>query len=186
MAPGEDDMTSANLKLFSGIVLLLVGGLGIPAGILIPAFGAPNENVVFESPGEATLEIEAPGRFYLWHNYRTIHEGRQVVRGERLPNGMSFEVVRLADGSSLPFQPRGSIHTEMTNAASRSVGYVAVEQPGAFSIEVSGGDDRMRVMSFSRSRFMLFARAIGLSLLSMAVLGTAGVVLIILGVVQGR
>lgn len=177
-------MTSANLKLVLGSVLLLLGGLAIPAGIMIPALDAPAEEIVFEVPGQASLEVEAAGRFYLWHNYRTIHQGRQVVHDKHLPDGMSFELTRLDDGSTLALQPRSNINTEMADAASSSVAYVDIEQPGRFRIEVGGGDDRTRVMSFSRSRFMLFARAIGFSLLSIAVLGTAGIVLIVLGIVQ--
>jgi len=178
------DMKSGNLKILLGVLLLLAGGLAIPAGILIPAFSAPNENVVFETPGEARLEIKAPGRFYLWHKYRTIHQGRQVVRDEHLPNGMSFEVTRLADDSSIPFRARGNIQTEIGDAESRSVGYVDLQQPGTFEIEVGGGDEQTRIMSFSRSRMMLFARAIGFSLLSLVVLGSLGVVLIVFGIGQ--
>lgn len=181
--PGGHEVNTANFKLVLGIALLL-GGLVIPAGILIPAFNAPNETVEFESPGQATLDIEAPGRFYLWHDYRTIHEGRQVVRGEHLPNGMSFDVVRVGNGSALTLQPRGSIHTELRGASSRSIGYVDVERPGTLRIEVSGGDDQTRVMSFSRSRFMMFARAVGFSILSLVLLGSAGTVLIVLGIVH--
>lgn len=177
-------MNSANMKLLLGIVVLLVGGLGIPAGILIPAFSAPNETIVFQSPGETTLEIKAPGRFYLWHNYRTIHDGRQVVRNKYLPDGMSFQVTRVGDDSTLQFQPRGSIQTEMGGSASQSVGYVEVERPGTLRVEVAGGDEQTRLMAFSRSRFMPLARAIGFSLLSLAVLGSAGIVLIILGIVR--
>ena len=51
-------MKTGNLKILLGAILLLAGGLAIPAGLLVPAFGAPNENVVFETPGEATLEID--------------------------------------------------------------------------------------------------------------------------------
>jgi len=177
-------MISSNLKLVLGIVVLLLGGLAIPVGIMISAFGAPAEEVVFEAPGQASLEVEAPGRFYLWHNYRTIHDGLQVVHNKHLPDGMSFEVTRLDDGSTLALQPRSNINTEMADAASSSVAYVDIEQPGRLRIEVGGGDDRTRIMSFSRSRFMLFARAIGFSLISLAVLGTAGIVLIVLGILQ--
>lgn len=177
-------MRNGNFKILLGIVLVLVGGLAVPAGLLIPAFDAPNENVVFESPGEATLEIEAPGRFYLWHNYRTIHQGRQVARDQHLPDGMSFQVARLADGSSIPFQARSNIHTDIGGAESRSVGYVDIERPGTFEIQVRGGDDQTRIMSFSRSRFMMFARAVGFSLLSLVVLGSGGIVLIVFGVAQ--
>ena len=177
-------MQSANVKLLLGVILLLVGGLGIPAGILIPAFNAPNEEVVFESPGQAKLNVEAPGRFYLWHEYRVIHNGRQVVRNERLPNGMTFDVIRADDGSTLAFEPRSSITTEMGGSASRSIGYVDVESPGEFRIAVRDGDDQTRIMSFSRSRFMPIARAVGFSLLSLAVLGTAGVILIVLGIAR--
>lgn len=177
-------MKNGNLKILLGVVLLLAGGLAIPAGILIPTFSAPNENVVFETPGEATLEIAAPGRFYLWHKYRAIHQGRQVVRDEHLPDGMSFEVTRLGDGSSIPFRARSNIHTELGGAESRSVGYVDIERPGTFEIEVEGGDEQTRIMSFSRSRLMLVARAIGFSLLSLIVLGSCGVVLIVFGIGQ--
>ena len=177
-------VTSANFKLLLGIVLVVGGGLALPASILIPAFDAPDERVAFESPGAATLDIEAPGRFYLWHKYRTIHDGRQVVRDEHLPNGMSFEVTRVDEGSPVAFNARSNIHTEIGDSASRSIGYVDIERPGKFRIEVGGGDDRMRVMSFSRSRFMLFTRAFGLSLLSLVILGAGGIVLIIFGIAQ--
>lgn len=176
-------MSSATVKLLLGIILLLVGGLAIPAGILIPAFEAPNEEVTFETPGAASLDVRSPGRFYLWHDYRTIHDGRQVVRDENLPDGMSFSVKR-ADGPKIPLQPRANITTEMSGSASRSIGYVEVERPGTLQIEVRGGDEQIRVMSFERARFRLIAGAVGLSLLSLAVLGTAGVVLIVLGIAQ--
>lgn len=177
-------MKTGNLKIVLGATLLLAGGLAIPAGILIPAFGAPNENIVFETPGEVTLEIEAPGRFYLWHKYRTIHQGRQVVRDEHLPDGMSFTVTRPADGSSIPFRARGNIHTEIGDAESRSIGYVDIQRPGTVRVEVGGGDDQTRIMSFSRSRLMLFTRAIGFSLLALIVLGSLGVILIVFGIGQ--
>lgn len=176
-------MKNANLKISLGIAVLLLGGLAIPAGILIPAFQAPNEEVVFETPGAAALDVRSPGRFYLWHNYRTIHDDRQVVRDEHLPDGMSFSVTR-ADGSTIPLQPRPNITTEMSGAASRSIGYVDIERPGMLRIEVRGGDAQMRVMSFERSRFMLFARAVGFSLMSLAVLGAGGIVLIVFGIAQ--
>jgi len=176
-------MKSANLKISLGMIVLLLGGLAIPAGILIPAFSAPNEEVVFETPGATALDVHSPGRFYLWHNYRTLRDGRQVVRDEHLPDGMSFNVTR-ADGSTVPLQPRASITTEMSGSASRSIGYVDIERPGTLRIEVRGGDEQMRVMSFERARFMLFARAVGFSLLSLAVLGTGGIVLIVFGIAQ--
>mgnify|MGYP005857879765 CR=1 FL=1 len=177
-------MKGAKIKLMLGIVLLVVGGFAVPAGFLIPAFNTPNEEVIFESPGQAKLNVEAPGRFYLWHNYRTIQDGRQVVRNKHLPNGMTFEVIRADDGSTLTFEPRSSMTTEMGGSASRSIGYVDVESPGEFRIAVRGGDDQTRIMSFSRSRFMIFLRAIGFSVLSLAVLGSAGMVLLIIGIVQ--
>src|SRR6056297_3356877 len=174
--PGGSDMKSANLKISLGIIVLLLGGLAIPAGILIPAFSAPNEEVVFETPGATALDVHSPGRFYLWHNYRTLRDGH-------LPDGMSFNVTR-ADGSTVPLQPRASITTEMSGSASRSIGYVDIERPGTLRIEVRGGDEQMRVMSFERARFMMFARALGFSLLSLAVLGAGGIVLIIFGIAQ--
>jgi|SRR6056297_1637881 len=177
-------MKRANVKLLSGVILLLIGGIAIPAAILVPAFDAPNEEVVFETPGEASLDIRSPGRFYLWHDYRTIHGGRQVARSEHLPDGMSFSVTRADDGSPLSFQPRSNISTELGGSSSRSIGYVDVERPGTLRIEVRGGDGQMRVMSFERARFMLFAGAVGFSLLSLTVLGSAGVVLIVLGIAQ--
>ena len=176
-------MDRAKVKLLLGIILLLVGGLAIPAGILIPALEAPNEEVIFETPGTASLDVHSPGRFYLWHDYRTLHDGRQVVRDEHLPDGMSFSVTR-ADGSTLPLQSRAGITTEMSGSASRSIGYVDVEQPGTLRVDVRGGDEQMRVMSFERAQFKLFASAVGWSLLSLAVLGTAGIVLIVLGIVR--
>lgn len=175
-------MKRANLKLLSGVALLLIGGIAIPAGILVPAFDAPNEEVVFETPGAASLNVLSPGRFYLWHDYRTIHDGRQVARDDHLPDGMSFTVTRVDDGSALSFQPRNNISTELSGSSSRSIGYVDVKRAGKLRIEVRGGDGQMRVMSFERARFMMFAGAVGFSLLSLTVLGSAGVVLIVLGI----
>lgn len=177
-------MKPANTMIWLGVAVLLIGGLLIPAGTLARAFGAPNEEVTFESPGRASLEIVAPGRFYLWHDYRTIHENQQLVRGQRLPDGVSFEVVRADDGSTLAFQPSGGTHTEIGGTASRSIGYVDIKRPGRVDIEVGGGDGQLRILTFSRSRFMQFVRAIGISLLSLAILGTAGILLIVFGIAR--
>jgi len=97
---------------------------------------------------------------------------------------MSFDIAHADSGSNLEFQPRGSMHTEGGKSASRSVGYVDIETPGRIIVEIEGGDGKERVMSFSRSRIMLFVRSIGISLLLIAVFGTGGIVLIIFGVAQ--
>jgi len=73
--------------------------------------------------------------------------------------------------------------TAATSTTARPTG-TDFQQTDRIGVEIEGGDGQARVMSFSRSRIMLFVRSIGISLLLIAVFGTGGIVLIIFGIAQ--
>lgn len=171
-------------KILIGIVLALAGLLVIPVAVIAPAIPAGSQSVTFLVPGQARLEALEPGRFYLWHEHETVFDGERRVAGERLPDGLRMEVRRLDENRALAFESNASMSTTSGSNASRSIGYVEVERPGTLEVEVTGGDDQQRVFTFARMRFWEIARAIGLGLVSILLIGSAGIGVLIWGIVE--
>lgn len=98
----------------------------------------------FLAPGGITIEVAAPGDYLLWHNYRTVFEGRAYSTEKSLPDGVRFHV----DG------PDGMVTVSGANGATSTMGEtesVAVASftaatPGRYGIAI-GGEFQPRVFS---------------------------------------
>ncbi len=177
-------MSASTIKIVIGALLIAAGALLLPLLLLRPVAQASNEEVVFRVPGRASLEAEAPGTFYLWHQFHTLHRGERFDRHDALPDGLRIELRHAATGKPLELEPLGNISTEFGDEASRSIGHVEVTRPGTIVVEVSGGDDVERVFSLSRFSLGPWLRGLGLSALALLAVGGAGIVLVVLGVSQ--
>lgn len=169
-------------KIATGIGIALIGALLVPALLLTPVADMPDEEVRFLAPGEATLDVAAPGRFHLWHEYRSRFDGRRYEADDRLPIGTVIEVRQRE--RSLEAVPTDRIRTEFGDSASVSVARIDVPAAGPVSLSVRYRDGRPRVLSLSRFTLGDWAKAIGLSVVSMLIGGGAGLALLIVGVAQ--
>ncbi|MGK7295116.1 MAG: hypothetical protein ACNS61_04690 [Candidatus Wenzhouxiangella sp. M2_3B_020] len=170
------------VKIATGVGVVLVGALLVPALLLTPVADMPDEEIRFLAPGDATLEAAAQGRFYLWHEYRSRFDGRRYETGDHLPAGTVIEA-RQGD-RSLDAVPADNVRTEFGDSASVSVARLDVPAAGPVSVSVRYGDGRPRVFSLSRFTLGAWARAIGLSVLSMLIAGASGLALLIAGIAQ--
>ena len=180
--PTTTRMGNSSVKIATGIGLVLVGALLIPALLLVPVVDLPDEEIRFLAPGKATLEAAAPGRFYLWHEYRGRFDGRRYDTDDHLPAGTVIEA-RQGD-RSLDAVPADNVRTEFVDSASVSVARIDVPAAGPVSVSVHYGDDRSRVFSLSRFKLGAWARAIASSVVSMLIGGGGGLALVIVGIAQ--
>jgi hypothetical protein len=168
--------------IITGAVVFVVGAFVAPLLILLSLVLGQPHDLQFKVPGTAETSVDAPGRYYLWNDYRTVFDGKNYDQSQNIPNGMEFRI-RDAEGRQLQFISAGLISTSSGRSSKQSIGYVEVTGPGKIEIQVTGGDEE-RVFSFSRSGFLKLIAVIlggfGVSMLA----GLTGFVLIIWGLVK--
>lgn len=168
--------------IIAGVVLFITGAVFVPvACILLLIFNRSND-VQFKVPGTKEINIEKPGRYYLWNDYQTIYHGKSYSRSKHIPDGMEIKI-RDADGAPLSFIADTSISSEDNGLAENSIGYVEVKSPGKVEIEISGGNEE-RIFSFAPSNILkivgLIFGTIGLS----ALIAISGIAVGIWGIVK--
>jgi hypothetical protein len=168
--------------IIAGGVMLLLGVLVVPLLVVLQLILGNQHGAQFEAPGSMELAVKEPGRYYLWNDFRTVFNGRTYDRSENLPDGVEIQI-RDASGRQLEFISDSSISWSTGTSSKKSIGYVAVEQPGQVTVQVSGRSDD-RILSFSTSGllgvFGLIVGGVGLSM----VVAIAGLGLIIWGTVK--
>lgn len=150
--------------------------------VLLEAVQGNKEPRQFIIPGTAEMDITEPGRYYLWNEFNTIHEGKTYRRSKAIPDGLGIMITD-QDGRNLPLTGDSSITTNRGSSSMNSIGYVEVIRPAKLTVTVSGSSDK-RVFSFSPSIIMkivgLFLAGLGFSIL----FPVLGVGLAIWGVVK--
>ncbi len=168
--------------VITGAVLFVLAVFVLPLALLVPVVLQDSSPSQFLIPGVAEFELEAPGRYYLWNDYRTIFEGESFHRSESLPDGLRM-VVRGAAGDELKLITDASISLSSGSRSQRSIGYVDVPQAGSWEVEVSG-EVKSRVFSFGESKVLkLFGLIFGAAVCCV-ILAVAGLIVGVIGVVQ--
>ncbi|MCI5223813.1 MAG: hypothetical protein D3924_14355, partial [Candidatus Electrothrix sp. AR4] len=73
-----------------GVILFTLGGVALPAAILLPLFLGDSIDKQFTIPGSIQVAIEESGHYYLWNEHQTIFNGKTYNRPENLPDGNCF------------------------------------------------------------------------------------------------
>lgn len=174
-------------KIICGTVLLIIG-MALPFVLTIPFFlQIQEEGEVFRGPGVSrTISIDEPGRYYLWHNYSTVFEGRSYSFPEELPDGLSFSLTEQPSGNKIPMQSGSGFSEESGSRKKSSIGYFEVTEPGRYTVTISGNTEQ-RIFSLGKSSIddllgFFIKGAIGMVIALGAAIAAA--VLIILGIVQ--
>jgi len=138
--------------LIGGIVIFILFAFALPVAIIAPMVNSDSEDAPFLVPGEHLVDVENEGKYYLWHEFRTIHDGKSYNRPEELPHGIEFSI-KTAEGETLPFVAGGGASSSNGQSSKTSVGYVEVSRPETLTISVSGNTEPL-VFSFSESIFL--------------------------------
>lgn len=172
-------------KKIIGGGILFVAGMVWPFAFTIPLF-FQSDDITFRAPGSIEIFIEEPGRYSLWHNYRTVFEGQSYSFGEGLPHGLSFTLVEKDSGSTIPMESDSTSSSESGNQKKSSIGYYELTTPGQYTLSISGNTEG-RIFSFGKSIFdnsLLFLGGIALGILFSIAATTGALLLIIFGIID--
>jgi uncharacterized membrane protein len=125
------------LKRYVAAVAVAAAGLAGAAALAVYAFLQPGEPVRFLAPGAGSVEVKAPGRYVVWHEYRTTFENRVYRSEPGLPAGARF-TVRGPDGPPLPVGPAGSQSWKAGDVARQAVGSFEAPVAGRYTVVLDG------------------------------------------------
>jgi uncharacterized membrane protein len=141
----------------SGAVFL--AGLAL-AAVLVWRFVAAFEPATrFLAPGGAQVSIATPGNYVLWHEHRTVYQGRAFNLPSAMPDGTRYRVVG-PDGRPVAVEPHSGMTSEGSEGRSVSVANFHASLSGAYLVSVEGGGEP-RVMAVGPDRLWPILRLTG-------------------------
>jgi uncharacterized membrane protein len=117
--------------------VLAIAGVALAALLVWRFVGAFEPAQRFLAPGRVQLELAAAGDYVIWHDHRTVYEGRSYDVPEALPGGARFRV-RAPDGTNLQVEPLAGMRSEGAEGRSVSVARFAVPAAGVYEVAVEG------------------------------------------------
>jgi len=151
---------------------VFVAGLAV-GGILVWSFIAGFEPAVrFLAPGAVQVSVAAPGDQIVWHEHRTLYQGRAFNVASAMPDGTRYRV-QASDGSPIAIEPHSGMSSEGSEGRSVSVAHFAAPYAGVYRVLVEGLTEP-RVMAVGPNRAWPIMKLVGeVSLLVVLALGAA-------------
>jgi len=151
---------------------VFVAGLAL-GGILVWSFIADFEpGVRFLAPGAVQVSIASPGDQIVWHEHRTLYQGRAFNVAPAMPDGTRYRV-QAPDGSPIAIEPQSGMSSEGSEGRSVSVAHFAAPHGGVYRVLVEGITEP-RVMAVGPNRAWPIMKLVGeVSLLVVLALGAA-------------
>jgi uncharacterized membrane protein len=154
---------------------VFIAGLAL-GGFLVWRFVVAFEPATtFVAPGAVKLSLTTPGEYILWHEHRTLYNGRTFDLPGQMPDGTRYRAqgpdgeIAIAANASMKMEAS----TEGRKGSSVSVAQFQVPRPGAYVVAVEG-DFEPRVMSVAPNRTWPILRLAGeVSLLVVLAFGAA-------------
>jgi hypothetical protein len=175
-------MKSGIILIITAVVLFIVGVVCVPLAIVKTISRESVDLVQFKVPGTAMAFVDAPGRYYVWHDYDAIYEGQSYRSSTELPNDLKIELIGTG-GVPLEFVSDSSTNLTLNNHSRKSVGYVEVPEAGQVTIKVNGDVERV-LFSFSAFSFGHFFGLIVKGVICAGVSALLGLGLMIWGIVK--
>ncbi len=151
---------------------VFVAGLTF-GGILVSSFIAGFEPAVrFLAPGAVQVSIAAPGDQIVWHEHRTLYQGRAFNVEPGMPDGTRYRV-QAPDGSPIAIEPHSGMSSEGSEGRSVAVAHFAAPYAGVYRVLVEGLTEP-RVMAVGPNRAGPMMKLVGeVSLIVVLALGAA-------------
>ena len=92
----------------------------------------------FLAPGRRTINVERPGKVVIWHDQRTVFQGRSYDAPDRLPAGARIRVIEEASGRELEVGATFGASSESGNSRRVAVAQFRAVQPGRHLVLVEG------------------------------------------------
>jgi uncharacterized membrane protein len=129
---------------------IFLAGLAL-AAVLVWRFVAAFEPTArFLAPGEAQVSLAGPGDYIVWHEYRTVYQGRTFNLAQAMPDGTRYRV-QAPDGSAIGVELYAGMRSEGTEGHSVSVAHFEAPRAGIYRVAVEGVPEP-RVMAVGPNR----------------------------------
>ena len=125
------------MRRYLAAAAVAAAGLAGAAWLAVSAFLSLGEPVRFLAPGAGTVEVVSPGRYVIWHEYRTTFENRTYRTEPGLPAGARF-TVRGPDGPPLPVGPAGTQSWKGGGVERQAVGRFDAPVAGRYTMVLDG------------------------------------------------
>ena len=131
----------------------------------------------FLAPGDTQVELAVPGDYVIWHDHRTLHQGRSYDLPAALPGGARI-TVQAPDGSALAVRPFAGMTSDASDGRSVSVARFQAATAGPYRVAVEGAFEP-RPMSVGPNRLWPIVRLAAwvLGVLALSVGGAIGAAL---------
>jgi len=138
---------------------IFLAGLALTA-VLVWRFSVALEPATrFLAPGEAQVSLRGPGDYIVWHDHRTVYQGRTFDLSPAMPAGVRYRV-QSPDGSSVAVQPQSGMTSEGGEGRSVSVAHFEAPLAGTYRVAVEGAFEP-RVMAVGPNRLWPILRLAG-------------------------
>jgi hypothetical protein len=169
-------------QIIAGVVVFGIGAICVPFVIVLTLVRDSVDLLEFEVPGAAIAFVDTPGRYYLWHDYKTVYDGRTYHNPIELPDGLMIEITKQG-GIPLDFVSDPHASFSAMGRARQSIGYVELSKTGQVKIDVTGGAES-RIFSFSPFSFGRFVGLIVKGFVFSVIAAISSLGLIIWGIVK--
>lgn len=177
------NMKSGTKLIIAGASLIALGTFILPAAIIVPILLSDSNQTTFIVPGKAQIQVETPGRHYLWNNYQTIYKGKSYNRPKTIPDGTEINITNAENGAPFEFIGNGSMTSSSGSNAKITIGYIEVTEPCTIDIEITGNSNEC-IFSFSKALFLkMFGLIFGGIALAFTC-GMAGIGIIVWGIIK--
>ena len=138
---------------------VFLAGLGF-GGIQVWRFAVDFEPAVrFLAPGEVRVSISGPGDQVIWHEHRSVYQGRGFNVAATMPDGTRYRV-QAPDGSAVAVEPQSGMTSQSGEERSVAVAHFAAPTAGAYRVTVEGLAES-RVMAVGANRTWPILKLIG-------------------------
>jgi len=120
------------------LILFLACGVGSVVMLMSTIFDALSGGVRFVVPGELTVTIEEPGKYTLWNETNSVHNGRLYPGSTELPGSLEIRVSDAFTGSTIPLRSSSSARETFGSTERTAISDIIFDRPGEYRIEVSG------------------------------------------------
>jgi uncharacterized membrane protein len=151
---------------------IFLAGLALAAVLGWRFVAAFEPSARFLAPGEAQVSLAGPGDYIVWHEYRTVYQGRTFDLARAMPDGTRYRV-QAPDGSAIGVELYAGMSSEGTEGSSVSVAHFAAPLAGIYRVAVEGLPEP-RVMAVGPNRLWPIMKLAGeVSVVLVLALGVA-------------
>jgi uncharacterized membrane protein len=119
----------------AGLLALL--GIAAAVWVVYRFVTGLEEPARFLAPGAGSIEVAQPGGYVVWHEHRTVFEGRSYDLPTQLPHGARIEVTG-PDGARVELRTSVSSTFKSGNVERAAAAEFEARSPGRYAVAVQG------------------------------------------------